>query len=128
MNAKKSREELLAEVREDLLKSDERLLADVYDEIINHDNNTRHAAKRFAALFSKNAIESSNLQHEVHMLNRRLYWLTIAVSFLTIVSTIAGCIQAYYSYASYTEDSRSRIEQGVNDKSPMSEHSSPTDK
>ena len=123
----KSRDELLVEVREDLSKSEETLLADVYDEIINRKDNNKHAAKRFAALLGKSAIESAKaatenlkLQSEVAALNIRLYWLTIAVSILTVVATAAGCIQAYYSYASYTQDSRSIAEQAAKEKAALS--------
>ena len=121
---KKSREELLVEVEEDLLKAEKVLLVDVYDEIINHDDNTRHAAKRFAALFGKNIIENAKLEQRVHTLNRRLYWLTIAVSVLTLISTAAGCIQAYYSYAANAQYERNQDDQDAKKKAMISPSSS----
>lgn len=90
----KSREELKVEVTADLGKSEEELLVDVYDEIINHDNNVKHAAKRYAALIGKSAIESAKLQKEMRDMTEKiermtcwLKWLTVALLILTVLST-----------------------------------------
>jgi hypothetical protein len=53
-----------------------------------------HAQKRMAGMMAKVALSNEALNRTNDILQRRLYWLSIAVAILTIVSTIFGGIQA----------------------------------
>lgn len=93
------------EAKRDLDKSAEQLLVDIHDESLDrqrppHETISRTMA-RLASMQLRTQIETDRLADETSKLNKRLYWLSWIVLALTIASTVAGVIQAYYSRASY---------------------------
>jgi hypothetical protein len=99
------------ETDRDLTKSIEQLLCDFHD-MAEHGSPggemggypvqaMLHAQKRMVSMMAKVALSNEAVQRSNDVLQRRLYWLTIAVTALTVLSTLFCAIQAAGVVASW---------------------------
>jgi hypothetical protein len=99
------------ETDRDLTKSIEQLLYDFHEMAergsLGGDMESRptqatlHALKHMVGMMAKVALSNEAVQKSNDILQRRLYWLAIAVAILTVFSTVFGAIQATYAIVSW---------------------------
>lgn len=87
------RKEATESAEDDLTKDIKHLLIDVHDELLQQRGggnpfikNLMHAQKRLASLIVRASIENDKLQQQIGRLTKYIFWFTIALFFIGIVS------------------------------------------